>query len=82
MSFNRPLPQAVLTLLLRKIKVPRQTTRDFNPSEVFRFVLCELPSCLAVCFAWPQVALTHHVFQWSLYPKGKTPVKISHAMGR
>jgi hypothetical protein len=20
------------------------------------------PSCLAVCFTWPQVALTHHVF--------------------
>jgi hypothetical protein len=31
--------------------------------EVFRFVLGELPSCLAVCFTWPQVALTHHVFK-------------------
>src|SRR5438270_10728017 len=22
----------------------------------------EAPSCLAACFTWPQVALTHHVF--------------------
>jgi len=24
--------------------------------------LKDSPSCLAVCFTWPQVALTHHVF--------------------
>src|SRR6266849_9356687 len=31
--------------------------------------------CLAVCFTWPQVALTHHVFQWSLYAAANKPVK-------
>src|SRR6185436_16442243 len=33
------------------------------PFEVFSVRLLNSPSCLAVCFAWPQVALTHHVFQ-------------------
>src|SRR6266852_1535994 len=31
--------------------------------------------CLAVCFTWPQVALTHHVFQWRLYASPKASVK-------
>src|SRR5437867_9551987 len=31
--------------------------------KFFGFVLWNSPSCLAVCFAWPQVALTHHVFK-------------------
>src|ERR1041384_2333934 len=30
----------------------------------FGFVVSNCPSCLAVCFTWPQVALTHHVFQF------------------
>jgi len=34
-----------------------------SPSEVFGSSYANLPSCLADCFAWPQVALTHHVFK-------------------
>src|SRR6185295_15188283 len=57
-------------------KIPRQTTRDFSNSEVFRdSSFRDFPSCLAVCFTWPQVALTHHVFQLCLYAPRNGPVK-------
>ena len=42
-------------------------------TEVFRVRPLVCPSCLAVCFAWPQVALTHHVFQLCLYRRA-TPL--------
>src|SRR6185295_20224826 len=59
-----------------KEKIPRQTTRDFRVAEVYSglsFRAC--PSCLAVCFTWPQVALTHHVFHLCLYAAGIRTVK-------
>jgi len=44
------------------MKKPRAKQRGTsNRFEVFRVSL-RRPSCLAVYFAWPQVALTHHVF--------------------
>src|SRR5688572_9842242 len=46
-----------------KTEESRQTTRDFMMPEVFGTVLSNSPSCLADYFPWPQVALTHHVFQ-------------------
>src|ERR1041384_1953534 len=33
-----------------------------NPFEVGSGLSSDYPSCLAGYFAWPQVALTHHVF--------------------
>ena len=44
-------------------------------AEVFRLVLLDRPCCLADCFSWPQVALTHHVCQFRLYAAVKSAVK-------
>jgi hypothetical protein len=43
-------------------KAPRwRTTRGFH-QKLSNNGLKDSPSCLADCFSWPQVALTHHVF--------------------
>jgi hypothetical protein len=46
-------------------------------AEVFRCVLLDRPCCLADCFSWPQVALTHHVCQFRLYAAVKKTVKVA-----
>src|SRR6476620_8773831 len=59
---------AVCCLLLTTKKSRAKQRGTSLLPEVFRvwsFRAC--PSCLAVCFTWPQVALTHHVFQLCLY---------------
>src|SRR6185436_4164471 len=50
--------------------------------EVFSVRFLNSPSCLAVCFAWPQVALTHHVFQTRLYALTIKGVKQVECAGR
>src|SRR5437773_12274016 len=52
----------------RKLAIGNEKSRakqrgTSNPSEVFGSLLSNAPSCLAVCFTWPQVALTHHAFR-------------------
>jgi len=39
-----------------------------------------VPSCLAVYFTWPQVALTHHVCHWRLYAVKHNPVKFASVL--
>src|ERR1041384_8766345 len=41
-----------------------------NPFEVGSGLSSDYPSCLAGYFAWPQVALTHHVFIAAYTPRG------------
>src|SRR5688500_7413115 len=61
---------------LSEIKKPRAKQRDFKISfEVFRAVSFRRPSCLAVYFTWPQVALTHHAFHRCLYASPAAAVK-------
>jgi hypothetical protein len=51
---------------LQKLFEVFRTCRDFSRDR---------PSCLAGYFAWPQVALTHHVCHRCLYARGTPPVK-------
>jgi hypothetical protein len=43
--------------------------------------LLKAPSCLAVYFTWPQVALTHHVFHVRLYADSLGAVKFAASVG-
>jgi len=64
----RCMLSAVCCLLFAHKKKARAKQRGTsNTTEVFRVWPLGCPSCLAVCFTWPQVALTHHVFQLCLY---------------
>src|SRR5215218_3706991 len=49
--------------------------RDFKIGLKFFGSLYRCPSCLAGYFAWPQVALTHHVFHRCLYAPRAAAVK-------
>jgi len=75
-GFNHPLPQVVLTSF-PKYKNPALNNAGLQESsEVFGFAVSNYPSCLAVCFTWPQVALTHHVLQVALYARRRRAVKV------
>src|SRR5215813_8265740 len=50
--------------------------------KFFGFVVSNYPSCLAVCFTWPQVALTHHVCHGCLYAAATGGVKHLECAGR
>src|SRR5690242_15523445 len=47
----------------------------------FGFVVSNCPSCLAACFTWPQVALTHHVLRLRLYAWRRETVKSHNPPG-
>ena len=63
---KRGIPQFEISNPKSKKSRTKQRGTSIN-TEVFRDRLLVCPSCLAVCFTWPQVALTHHVFQLCLY---------------
>ena len=49
------------------------TTRGLHQNSLYD--LKDSPSCLADCFTWPQVALTHHVVATGIETPGISYVK-------
>jgi hypothetical protein len=66
-------PRVILNCPLQSTRYKAQSTNTKKsrakqrgtsiPLKCFGSSVPNSPSCLAVCFTWPQVALTHHVFK-------------------